>query len=182
VCVTAVLAAVSLAASAVGTGASIMSANAEKANAKYKARMEQMQIRRQQDAARTQAEIQEQGRVSEFARIRSNAMASLGASGLGESMSFTQGIDPESERALRQDIGAVRLNLLGEQRSLADQIQVSEYGSRIASFNASMSKVDAVAGFMKDAMSVGSAYNKSTVGTGGGSAAVRTDSLYNRIN
>jgi hypothetical protein len=163
-CISAALAiaAVSVAASAGGAFASIQSANAEKANARYQQKVEYKQLAEQRQSAQLQALRQEVGRVNEFAATRSAALASLGASGLGESMSFAQGIDPAAVRYLGQDIQSVRLNLLQQESTISDKVRVSEFGSRLTAFNSGMSKIGAVAKFAQDAMSAASFYGKTS--------------------
>lgn len=156
-CVTAIIAAgVAVAAAAASAYASISSANANKRNAKYQAAMEQKQIYRQREQQRIVAADAENGRQDQFDQARSSAMAAIGASGLGEHISFFQSIDPTSKQAFLKDVRSIRLGMVANNASLADQVGVSEMTKRTAVYNAGMSKVGAVANFIQTAMSAAS--------------------------
>jgi hypothetical protein len=169
-CVTAViaLAAIATVASGVGAAASMGAAKGAARNAAYQAKMEQKQIAEQKQSAQLQALRQEVGRVNEFAAVRSSALASIGSSGLSENISWAQGIAPEDTRQLGQDVGAIRLNLFQAESSLADRVGVSEYGAKVAKFNAGMQKLSAVSGFLKDSANAASFYATNTPGFSGG--------------
>jgi len=159
-CATAlVLAAVAVVASAAGTYASVQAANGQKASAMY-----ERDIRRKQmDEARRTAEIQaldaENERTAEFNRLRSSAIASIGASGLGEHLSFFQGIDPEAQSAYLKDVRSIRLNMVEKKSTIADEVNVADYGYKIAKSNSSLSKLGAFADFAKTAASAFTMYS-----------------------
>ncbi len=158
-CVTAIIAGVALLTSAVGTVASIGAANANAANAQYQADVQTKQLNEQRRTAEIQALEQENERTAEFRRTRSAALAAIGASGLGEHISFFQGIDPSQQEAYLRDVRAVRLNLVQKKSSIADEITVAGYSAQIAKANASAQKIGAVANFAQTAMSVANFYN-----------------------
>ncbi len=156
-CATAiVLAAVAAVSAAVGAGTSILAADAQADQAKYESKIRQKQADEQRRSAEIQALQAENSRTEEFLRLRSGAMAAIGAANLGEQLSFFQGIDPEAQKTYLRDVRNVRLNLTQTRSTLADQVQVAEFGSRIAGFNAGVSKIGAIADF---AQSAASAYN-----------------------
>lgn len=157
-CVTAVLAAVAVVAAAGGMMAKIQQANGMKANASYQRDVQNKQAQEARDTARIQALEQENARTSEFERARSSAMAAIGASGLGDHISFFQGIDNEAQSAYLRDVRNVRLNLVQQQSTIADQVQVNNFSARIAKSNAGAMKLGAVAEFAQSAMSAASFY------------------------
>lgn len=152
-CATAlIIAAAAVAASAASAGASIQSSNAQAANAQYESKVEQQRIGEQEQAASLQASQQQQVRGREFQRARSSALASIGASGLQENLSYSQGIAPSEDKAFGDDLRSIRLNLTGAQSNLADQARVSDFGARIAKSNAGSAKVGAFADFASTAL------------------------------
>lgn len=152
-CITAILAAASLVASAIGTKASMASADANRDAEIYKANLEQQQADEQRKATEIQAMQQENERAREFEKSRSASLAAIGASGLGEHISFFNAIDPAAKQSFLQDVRNVRLNLVQKQKTLADQIQVAEVSKSIARTNAANSKIGAIANFAQTAMS-----------------------------
>lgn len=157
-CVTAIIAGVSLLSSAVGTVSSIQSANANAANARYQADLETKQLNEQRRTAEIQALEQENERAAEFRRQKSANFAALGASGLGEHISFFQGMEPASQEAYLKDVRNVRLNLVQRKASIADQIEVAGYGAKVAKSNAGAAKLGAVTGFLTDAAGAANFY------------------------
>lgn len=158
-CVTAVLAAVAVVAAAAGTATSISAANNNSASAEYTRLVQNKQAKEARDTAEIQALQQENARTSEYEKTRSSAIAAIGASGLGEQISYFQGIEPDSRNAYLRDVRSVRLNLTQQQSGIADQIQVNDVAASTAKANASASKVGAVAGFVQTAMSAANFYN-----------------------
>jgi hypothetical protein len=154
--ITATIAAVTVVSAGVGMAASIGAANANMAAARYEAQQQERQLYRQREMDRVAALQKENARAAEFDQSRSAAIAAIGASGLGEHISFFQSIDPQAKKAFLRDVRTVRLNMTAERASIADQVGVTEYKRDIAVFNAKMSKVGAVADFVKTAMSAAS--------------------------
>lgn len=167
-CVTAVLAAVAVVAGGIGTYASLQAASAQKRQAKYESRVREKQLNNEREMARIEALQRENIRSDEFQRARSSAMAAIGASGLGEHISFFQSIDPEAQKAWLRDVRSIRLNLAAKEVSIADQVNVTEYRKDISVFNASLSQVGAIADFIKTAASAASMYAQGAVGAPGG--------------
>lgn len=153
-CATAlVLAAVATVAAGAGAYVSIQSANAQAAQAEYNSKLRQKQV----DEARRNAEIQalqeENARTADFQQKRSSALAAIGAAGLGEHLSFVQGMEPEAQSAYLRDVRNIRLNLTAKRSTMADEVQVAEYGARIAKANAGFAKIGALADFVQTAAS-----------------------------
>jgi hypothetical protein len=159
-CVTLIIAAgVAIAAAGAGAYSKIQSANANKRSAKYQAMMEQRQLYREREQQRIAALQTENGRQDQFDQARSSALAAIGASNLGEHISFFQSIDPNSRRAFLQDVRSIRLGLTASEAGINDQVGVSEMRKEVGVYNANLSKVGAISDFVQTAMSVGSFYN-----------------------
>lgn len=157
-CVTAVLAATAVVAGAIGTYTSIQAANARKKSARFEEQMRRKELYQKREMSRLEALQRENVRGDEFARARSSALAAIGASNLGEHISFFQSIDPEAQKAFLRDVRAIRLNLAGTEASIATSVRVGEYRQKIESFNASLSKVGAIAEFIQTAASAANFY------------------------
>lgn len=165
-CATAlVLAAVATVASGAGTYASIQSANGQKASALYERDIRNKQMDEARRTAEIQALDQENARTSEFNRLRSSALASIGASGLGEHLSFFDGIDEEAKTNYLRDVRSTRLNLNQQKSTIADQVNVADFGYRIAKHNSGLSKLGAFADFAKTASSAYSMYSDTRLPT-----------------
>lgn len=151
-CVT--LAVIGIASALGGLGASYIGMQNQKAAADFQAKaaayqetMRQQQLQREADQAKLAAAQTESVKTDDFMRRRSAALAAIGASGLGEDISFFQGIDPEQQRAILRDVSTTRLNLAGNLANIADQIQISGFRTDIARYNAESSKVAATMQF-----------------------------------
>jgi hypothetical protein len=166
-----IVAGVAVAAAGVGMYTSIQAANAAKDQAAFEAAIKEKELYNQREASRIEALQTENKRSEEFMRARSAAFASIGASGLGEHISFFNAIDPEAQKAFLRDVRAVRLNLAHKEVSIADQVKVTEYGADIAKFNAGLSKIGAIADFVKTAASAFSFYGMNASGGAGGASA-----------
>lgn len=152
-CVTAILAGAALVASAVGTYSSIKSANAQARSEQYVEQIKRKQLSEQAAMNKLAAAEQENQRGLQYASERSSALAAIGASGLGDHISFFQGLEPSNQDQFNDEVRAIRLNLTHSNSQIADSIQVSNFTSKMAKFNASMSKVGALAKFAGDAVS-----------------------------
>jgi hypothetical protein len=153
-CVTAtVLAAASLVSATAGTAVSIASAGANKRAQQTMLDEQQKQIKEEREIARLQAQEAEVERLNDFRRQRASNAAALAASGLRENISFLQGVMPAEERALRLDIGALRMGDIGTQNRLASQIRVNRFQRDVAGFNAGMQTIGALAGLAGSAAS-----------------------------
>jgi hypothetical protein len=83
----------------------------------------------------SQVEIE---RRKEARRLRATNEAFLAGSGIGQSMSFLEGADKAADRALRQDVASLRLNLATTTSRIADQIAVNKAQSQFSSFSSRM--------------------------------------------
>jgi hypothetical protein len=164
----AALAAATLVAAGTSTAVSISSANANKRAQQTMLDEQQKQLKEEREIARLQAQEAEVERLNEFRRQRASNAAALAASGVRENISFLQGVMPAEERALRLDIGNIRMGDITGQNRLASQIRVNRFSRDVAGFNASMQKVGAVASFVGTVASVGSSYNQTKTPSGGG--------------
>jgi len=170
-CITVAIAAAALSVAAAGVGAyaSIQGANAKAKQAKWEQEVRTKELVNQRELAKIEAAQRELQRDDEFARARSAAFAAIGASGLGEHISFFNAIDPEAQKAFLKDVRSIRLNLASDEVSITDQIRVTEYRSGIEQFNSGLSKVGAIADFIRTAASAASFYSSySTPAPAGG--------------
>ena len=166
-CITAVIAGASLLMSAIGTYATIQSNNANAAYAKYEAKQQTKQLKVDTELAKIAAMDRENQRAKEFNRTWSSSMAAIGAMGVAEHISFFQGIGPESLDQFDADVRAIRLGFVHQDVANQNQIGVIGYRSKVASYNAKMQNINAVAGFMQDAMNAYSFYSKYSTPSGG---------------
>lgn len=149
-CVTALVAAgAAIAAKGVSTVASISSAKGNKKAALYKAKLEQKQIEEQRRTAQIQAMDTENQRAAAYEQAKASSLAAIGAAGIGEHMSFIQGMDPNQRKQLARDVMNTRLNLAQTESSLADQVGVTEASKSMAKFNAKMQTIGAAADFVQ---------------------------------
>ena len=155
----AVIAGVALLGSAVSTVSNISSANANNANAQFAKDLKEKQLRERRQLEELSAIETENARRNEFAQMRSASLAALGASGVGENISFFQAVDPEQQAALARDVRNVRLGFVSESSSIADQIRVGAYDAQISAFNSKMQKVGAVGDFVQSAASAANFYS-----------------------
>ncbi len=157
-CVTAVLAGAALLASAVGTYSSMQASKAQAEQAQAMERLRRKQLAETGAMERIAASQREIGRMNAYETQRSSNLAAIGASGLGDHISFFQGIEPSNRDNLEQDIRAIRLNLTQKESQIADGIEVSEYAGQMAGYNARMSNIGALANFAGDVANVYSFY------------------------
>lgn len=159
-CVTAVvLATAALVSSAVGTAASISSAKANASMQKYTLDQQTKQMNEEAAIAKMQAQEAEIARLDEFRRQRAANLAAISASGVGQNISFLQGIAPAEEQALLMDLRNIRLGTLQQTNRIADQIKVNAMSKQVAGINATNQIIGSVAGFVSDAAN---AYNFAT--------------------
>lgn len=152
----AIIAGASIIMSAAGAYSKIQGANANARMAAYENAVRTKQLNEKRGMERLAAIEKENIRSADFERTRSTQFAAIGASGVGEHISFFQGLDPEQRKAFFRDIRNVRLGMTATEASIADEIQVGAYGVRVARFNASLTKVGAVIDFAKAAMQAAS--------------------------
>lgn len=162
-CVTAaVLAGAALVSSAAGTVASISSAKANKRMQQYTLDMQKKQMNEEREIAKLQAQEAEAARLDEYRRTRAANEAAIAASGIGQNISFLQGIEPASERALKLDLRNIRMGDIMQRNRIADQIKVNQMSRQVASINARNQVIGAVAGFVGDAAKIGQTYKENS--------------------
>jgi hypothetical protein len=168
-CVTAtVLAAASLVAASAGTAVSISAAQANKRAQQTMLDEQQKQLREEREIARLQAQEAEVERLNDFRRQRASNAAALAASGVRENISFLQGIMPAEERALRLDIGNIRMGDITGANRIASQIRVNRFSRDVAGFNAQAQSIGAVTSLIGTAAQIGASYNQIRTPSGGG--------------
>lgn len=168
-CVTAtILAASALVSSAVGTAASISSAKANAAMQKYTIDEQNKQLKEEREIAKLQAQEAEAARLEEFRRQRAANLSAIAASGVGQNISFLEGIAPAEERALRTDLSNIRMGNLTQTNRLADQIRVNQLSRQVVGINARNQIIGAAAGFVGDVATIGTTYNKTKTPSAGG--------------
>lgn len=163
----AVLAGAALAASAVGTAATISSAKANQRMQEYQLDAQKKQMQEEREIASLQAQEAELARLDEFRRQRAANLAAVAASGVGQNISFLEGIAPAEERALKLDIRNLRMGDLATGNRIAEQIRVNRMSRQVAGINARNQVIGAITGFIGDAASTGREYKKSKTGSGG---------------
>lgn len=154
-----VIAAASLAAAAAGTAVSIDGAIKQAGYQQIQLAEQQKQMRMQREQERLSAMEAEVARLDEFNRQRSANLAALAASGIGQHMSFLQGIAPAEDRALNYDLRNIRIGLLGNENRIASDIRVNRLESRVAKSNKSRAIVGSLVDFAGSAVKAGSYYN-----------------------
>lgn len=168
-CVTAtVLAAASLVAASAGTAVSISAAQANKRAQQTMLDEQRKQLNEEREIARLQAQEAEVERLNDFRRQRASNAAALAASGVRENISFLQGVMPAEERALRLDIGNIRMGDIAGQNRLASQIRVNRFSRDVAGFNAQAQSIGAIASLVGTAAQIGATYGQTKTPSGGG--------------
>lgn len=146
---------------------SLVSSKAEYRETKYVERLKQKQLSEQAEVTRLAAAQQELSRGRQYMSERSSALAAIGASGLGDHISFFQGLEPSNRDQFNDEVRAIRLNLTHEESQIADSIQVSEFTSKMAKFNMRMSQVGAAHQFATDVASAFAFYGANASGGAG---------------
>lgn len=155
----AIVAGVAIASSAVQYVSTTQTINANMSMAKYEGQLRDKELTDRANVERLAALEAENIRRDDYARGRSAAFAVMGASGIGENISFFQGIDPESNAAFLRDVRNIRLGLVQQQSVERDQRQANAYGVRIAKANAGAQRIGAVASLGADVAKAASYYN-----------------------
>lgn len=159
-CITMALAAASVAIGGVGAISGIGAANANKKAQIQQLKLQNRQLREQAAMEGIASANEEFAKALDFEAGRSASLAAIGASGVGENISFFQGLDPANKAAFSRDVANLRLNLTAKEGSISDQIGVNDVGMKVAKINANASKVGAVTDFMQTAMSAASFYSQ----------------------
>lgn len=162
-CVSAlVIAGVSLAASAAGTIATIDNNNYQAGMLKLQMDEQKKQLRDQQKFEELKAQEVELTRLEDYRGLREANLLAVAGSGVGQNLSFLSGVSASDEKALKMDLGNIRLGMLGEQNRIANQIRVNDIDVRMAKSNAKSANLAAGIGFVKDATKIASTYGKNS--------------------
>jgi hypothetical protein len=143
-------------------------------NANYQAGMTKLQLNEQreqmlkeQENVRLQAMEAEVARLEEYRQIREANLASLAGSGVGQSMSFMQGMEPANEKALKRDLANIRLGKLGGENRIAQQIRVNRTQLMISQANKKSAMIGAGLDFLGSALQAGNVYDQTRAPGGG---------------
>lgn len=159
-----IIAGASLALAAVGTAVAIDGSIKQAGYAEIQLAEQQKALRQQREQERLAAQEAEAARLDEFNRQRSANLAALAASGIGQHMSFMQGIAPAEDKALNYDLRNIRIGLLGNENRLASDIRVNRLESRINRSNRNRAVVGSLVDFAGSALSAGKYYNDNRKG------------------
>jgi hypothetical protein len=137
----------STAISAVGAGVSAVqqsaAAESEAAWRNYQLEIQNRQLAEDAELTRIQALETENARRDQSRRLRAANEAYIAGSGVGESRSFLQGVEPQNEAMLRQDVAALRLQSATQISRIADQITVNKAEGQFARARADMASTAA---------------------------------------
>jgi hypothetical protein len=131
-------AAISAASSIYGAAASSAAAQTESNFKNYQLEMQNRQLKDEQDMVRLKAQQTENERMEQSRRLRAVNEASIAASGVGENLSYLQGVEDYNDRTARQDIATLRLNSADQVSRIADQIQVNKVEGQFATAKSKM--------------------------------------------
>lgn len=160
-CVTAlVLASASMIA---GTATSISTAKANKRMQQYTLDVQRKQMNEEREIAKLQAQEAEAARLDEYRRTRAANEAAIAASGIGQNISFLQGIEPASERALKLDLRNIRMGDIMQRNRIADQIKVNQMSRQVASINARNQTIGAIAEGVSGLVGAGQTYQQTKI-------------------
>lgn len=154
----ALIAAVGTSTASLGMG--LMQADAAKDQANYEQRLREKQLNEEREMARLEAAQNQNALERGFQRQRSAALAAIGASGVGDHISFYQGLDAENKTRFLQDVRSNRLNLVQKEARTSDEIQLAGYKGSVGRFNANMSAIGAVTQFVQDSASAYYGFSK----------------------
>lgn len=167
----AIIAGASLALSAASAVATIDNANYQQGMLELQAAEQRDQMRAEQEGERIKAMEAESARLREYNELRGANLLFLAGSGIGQSMSFTQGIEQANLRELNRDLANIRLNKLGGESRFANQIRVNKTQVQIGKTQSKSAKFGAALNFAGDALGSADTYNKYQTPSGGGSSA-----------
>jgi hypothetical protein len=132
----------STAISAVGAGVSAVqqsaAAESEAAWRNYQLEIQNRQLSEDAELTRIQALETENTRRDQSRKLRAANEAYIAGSGVGESRSFLQGVEPQNQATLRSDIASLRLQSATQINRIADQIAVNKAEGQFARAKADM--------------------------------------------
>ena len=151
--------------SAGGTAlAAVNASNMAKSEAewqKYQLDIQNKQLEADRKLQEINAAQVEGKRREEARKLRASNEAFIASSGVGQNISFLEGIDAASNRALKSDIASLRLNTAAETNRIADQIMVNKAQAQFGMGRAKVIGGNAVLGSIFDiGASAASGYGK----------------------
>lgn len=159
------------AAAVVGTAVSIDSAIKTNAYTQMQLEAERDQLRQQREQARLQGMEAELARLEEFRRTRAANLAAIAGSGIGDHMSFFQGIEKAEEKALRHDLANIRIGVMGAQSRIASDIRVNRIASKVSSTNKTHAIIGAGVNFVQQGIGIADFYGRTRGPSGGGGSS-----------
>lgn len=129
---------ISTAGAFVGAAGQAAAAESEAAWRNYQLDVQNRQLAEDAELTRIAALETENKRLDQSRRLRAANEAFLAGSGVGESRSFLQGVEPQGERALRSDVASLRLQSATQINRIADQIAVNKAEGQFARGSAAM--------------------------------------------
>jgi hypothetical protein len=156
----AIIAGASLAASAIGTIATIDNNNYQAGMLQLQMEEQKKQLRDQQKLEQLKAQEAELARLESYRELREANLSAIAGSGVGQNLSFLSGVTESDQKALRMDLSNIRLGMLGEQNRIANQIRVNDIDVRMAKSNAKSANLAAGIGFFKDAAKAAQYYKE----------------------
>jgi len=118
-------------------------AESEAAWRNYQLEIQNRQLAEDAELTRIQSLETENARRDQTRKLRAANEAFLAASGVGESRSFLQGVEKQSDVTLRQDVASLRLQSATQIGRIADQIAVNKAEGQFARAKASMTSTAA---------------------------------------
>jgi len=118
-------------------------ADSEAAWRNYQLEIQNRQLAEDAELTRIQALETENARRDQSRRLRAANEAYIAGSGVGESRSFLQGVEPQNEATLRKDVAALRLQSATQISRIADQIAVNKAEGQFARARADMTSAAA---------------------------------------
>lgn len=135
-----------------GARAQASSAKLEAAVNKFQIEMQNKQLKLENDILDQQAQQASVMRMEQARKVEETNIAAMSAMGVGENISYAQGIRPANEKALRRDILTMKSNLAFSQYRVSDQIRINNIQAAAGVAGAQMKGNAAIAGaWMKGA-------------------------------
>lgn len=158
----------SLVVTAAGTAMSIDNANYQAGMTKLQLNEQREQMLKEQANVRLQAQEAEVARLEEYRLTREANLLALAGSGVGQSMSFMQGIEQASDKALRRDLANIRIGRIGNENRIAQQIRVNRTQLAVSEANRRSAVIGAGLKLAGSMISAGNIYGQTR--TPGGKA------------
>lgn len=174
-CVTLLVA--SLAVATVSTVASIDNANYQAGMAELQLNEQREQMLKEKENQRLQAQEAEIARLREYQELRDANLLALAASGVGQNMSFMQGMEVANQRALRRDLSNIRLGQLGAENRIAQQIRVNRTQLQITNANRDSAVLGSVLDGIGSALGAASFYGQTAAPLGGAGSNMRAGKI-----